>query len=139
MPTLAAIRRTCLDEPSHEGQIRLLFVREGARICLVQTASETAKNADQFLARYLADMITDVAAPSVVVTISRDNGRPTHSDRQLWQLLFDLLTPSATTILDLVTVGRTQAWSIRRARPLGPSASHRSPSGRRSASRARAR
>jgi hypothetical protein len=134
MPTLAAIRRTCPDGPPNEGQIRLLFLRDGGRIGLVQTASETANNADQFLARYLADMITDVAAPAVVVAISRGDGRPTHSDRQLWRMLVDKLTPTTTTILDLVAIGPGRVWSVRRARPLNPR-----PSGRRSASRAAAR
>jgi hypothetical protein len=136
MPTLAAIRRACPAESPHEGRIRLLFIRDKGQIGLVQTASETANNADQFLARYLADMITDVAAPAVVVVVGRDDGRPTHSDRQLWRMLVDQLAPTSTTILDLVTIGPSRTWSVRRARPLSPP---RRPSGRRSASRAAAR
>lgn len=149
MPTLAAVRRACQDNAEHEGLIRLLFVRDASRIGLVQTASETADNADQFLAFYLAEMITDVSAPYVVVAINRASGRPTHSDRQLWNLLVDRLAPSTTTILDLITIGPKRAWSSRRQRPLEPprrrtarakakSANQRS-AARRSASRAKAR
>jgi hypothetical protein len=120
MPTLAAMRRSCPDDVTKEGAIRLLFIRDGGRIGLVQTASETADNADQFLAGYLGGMITDVAAPFVVVTVSRADGRPTHSDRQLWSLLLDRLAPTTTTILDLVALGPTRAWSARRARQINP-------------------
>jgi hypothetical protein len=145
MPTLAAIRRTYQDEPAMEGQTRLLFVRDGGRIGLVQTASETADNADQFLARYLADMITDVAAPVVVVAISRDAGRPTHSDRQLWVMLSERLAPTTTTMLDLIAIGPSRAWSVRRARPLNQprrrsqQSAGRPSAGRKSPSRAAAR
>ena len=69
-PTLTALRRTC-GEADPEGLVRLLFVRDRGRVALVQTAHETADNADQFLVRYLADMIRDVAAPGVVLTIWR--------------------------------------------------------------------
>jgi hypothetical protein len=120
MPTLAAIRRTCRDGDDHEGLIRLLFVRDGGRVGLVQTAQETAANADQFLARYIAEMITDVGASAVVVTVNRATGRPTHSDRQLWSLLSQRLASTTTTILDLVAIGPTKAWSLRKARPMSP-------------------
>jgi hypothetical protein len=120
MPTLAAIRRSCHDDTPTEGMIRLLFLRDGGRIGLVQTARETADSADQFLAGYLTGMITDVGASAVVVAVSRAEGRPTHSDRQLWTMLVDRLAPTTTTILDLVTLGPSRAWSCRRARPINP-------------------
>jgi hypothetical protein len=145
MPTLAAIRRSCRDDASEEGAIQLLFMRDGGRIGLVQTARETADNADQFLAGYVVGMITDVAAPFVVVTINRADGRPTHSDRQLWAMLVDRLAPTTTTILDLVVIGPNRAWSARRARPINPprrrraSRANQQSAARRSASRATAR
>lgn len=120
MPTLAAMRRTCDPDTDQQGQVRLLFIRDAARIGLVQSASENANHADQFLARYLADMIIDVGAPAVVVLVSRAEGRPTHSDRQLWAMLVDLLAPTTTTVLDLVAIGPEKAWSVRRSRPLNP-------------------
>ncbi len=125
-----------------DGQLRLLFVRDGARVGLVQRASESANNADQFLARYLVDMINDVAAPGVVVAVSRHDGRATHSDRQLWSMLGELLAPTTTTLLDVVAIGSKRVWSVRRARPLNAprrarAGQHRA--GRRSASRAAAR
>ena len=144
MPTLAAIRRTHVEGTDAEGQIRLLFIRDGGRIGLVQTASETADNADQFLARYVADMITDVCAPGVVVTVSRSDGRPTHSDRQLWALLLVQLELTSTRIFDLVILGPDRAWSSRRTRPISTprqrrvSRTNQRSAGRRSASRAAA-
>jgi hypothetical protein len=81
-------------------------------------------------------MITDVAAPGVVVAVHRGDGRPTHADRQLWTMLSTRLEPEPTSLLDLVIVGPSQAWSARRGKLLS---SRRRTSVRRSASRAAAR
>jgi hypothetical protein len=141
-PSLAAIRRAssggCVD-----GTIRLLFLRDGGRIGLVQTAQETAATdtADQFLAGYLEVMITDVGAPAVVVAVHRADGRPTHADRQLWAMLSTRLEPTSTLLLDLVTVGTSHVWSARRGKPLNPPRRRRAnqqSAVRRSASRATA-
>jgi hypothetical protein len=117
-PNLTAIRRAA--GKSVDGTIRLLFVRAGGRVGLVQTPLEAADNADQFLAGYIAGMITDVAAPSVLVTVSRADGRPTHADRQLWSMLAERLAPTSTALLDLVVIGSSRAWSARRNRPINP-------------------
>lgn len=123
-----------------DGTIRLLFVRDGGRIGLVQTTLETVRDADQFLAGYLEGMITDVAAPGVVVAVCRSDGRATYADRQLWTLLSARLELTPTTLLDLVAVGRTRVWSARRGRPLTPPRRRGQRSAaRRSASRASAR
>lgn len=141
-PSVAAIRRAC-GRDGVDGTIRLLFVRDGGRIGLVQTPQETVAmdSADQFLAGYLEVMITDVAAPAVVVAVQRSDGRPTHADRQLWTMLTARLEPTSTQLLDLVTVGTSQAWSARRGRPLNPPRRGAAPqsAARRSASRATAR
>jgi hypothetical protein len=142
-PSLAAIRRaTRGDVP--DGTTRLLFVREGGRVGLVQTAGETATDADQFFALYLERMIIDVAAPGVVVAIQRSDGRPAYTDRRLWAILSERLEPSPTKLLDLVAVGTSRVWSARRSGPL--TAPRRAKKGRapraserRSASRAAAR
>lgn len=137
-PSLAAIRRATAGA-CEDGTIRLLFVREAGRIGLVQTPVETATadTADQFLVRYLQQMIVDVAAPGVVVAVHRGDGRQTHADRQLWHLLRAGLEPSSTVLLDLVTLGTARAWSARRGAPLNPP--RRPSQGRRSASREAAR
>lgn len=137
-PSLAAIRRACCRD-CVDGTIRLLFVRDGGRVGLVQTPQETActDSADQFLAGYLEVMITDVAAPGVVVAVHRGDGRPSHADRQLWAMLSTRLEPASTLLLDLVIVGPSQVWSARSGRPLNQP--RRRPAGRRSASRATAR
>ncbi len=136
-PSLAAVRRACAGA-SLEGTIRLLFVRDGGRIGLTQTPQETAPadTADQFLAGYLERMITDVAAPGVVVVVHRSKGRPTHADRQLWDMLNARLAPTSTLLFDLVIIGTAKAWSARRGKALNPA---RRSAGRRSASRATAR
>ncbi|MGN6473761.1 MAG: hypothetical protein ACTHK4_08965 [Mycobacteriales bacterium] len=136
-PSIAAIRRVS-GRGGVDGTIRLLFVRDGGRIGLVQTAQETAAtdSADQFLAGYLATMITDVAAPGVLVAVHRADGRPTHADRQLWTMLSTRLEPTPTQLLDLVIVGESQTWSARSGHPLNP---RRHRGARKSASRATAR
>lgn len=140
IPTLAAIRRACpADLP--EGTIRLLFIRDGGRVGLVQTPHETANDADQFLALYLERMITDVKAPGVVVAVHRFAGRPTYADRQLWTMLGPRIEPTPTSLLDLIVVGATQVWSARRGRPLNPPRRRRAvqqSAARRSASRSAA-
>jgi hypothetical protein len=136
VPTLAAIRRT-RDASDADGVIRLLFLRDKGRIGLVQSAQESADNADQFLARYLAEMITDVAAPAVLLTIARRDGRPITSDRQLWALLTEMLASTTTILSDLVVLGSDRAWSARRNGPLKPPRRRRA--GRRSPSPAAAR
>jgi hypothetical protein len=138
LPTLAALRRTCRDDDV-EGLVRLLFVRDRGRVGLVQTAKETADSADQFLTRYLADMITDVGAPGVVVTVHRATGRPTHTDRQLWTLLGERLATSCTVLVDLVPLGPAHAWSVRRGRALTPPRRGRPSGARRAASPAAVR
>jgi hypothetical protein len=135
-PTLAAIRRSCGDDDP-DGQVRLLFLRDRGRIGLVQTAQETADNADQFLTRYLAGMITDVAAPAVLVTVRRSDGRPTTSDRQLWNMLVEHLGSNPSELVDLVTLSPDRAWSVRRGAPL--KAPRRRRAGSKSASPAAAR
>jgi hypothetical protein len=135
-PTLAALRRTC-DDNDREGLIRLLFVRDRGRVALMQTAQETADSADQFLVRYLADMIRDVAAPAVVVTISRADGRATNVDRQIFTMLTAQLAATSTALLDVVALGADSAWSARRGRPFSPS--RRRPAAHTSASPAAAR
>ncbi|HVT63651.1 MAG TPA: hypothetical protein VHD81_00670 [Mycobacteriales bacterium] len=145
-PSLAAIRRAS-GGPSAEGMVRLMFVRDGGRIGLVQTPSELADGADQFFALYLERMITDVAAPGVVVAIHRIDGRPSHSDRRLWTMLGERLAATSSTLLDLVAVGPDRVWSAKRGGPLkpprrrAPRAKKQSPrsAARRSASRAAAR
>jgi hypothetical protein len=142
-PSLAAIRRASLGE-SPDGTVRLMFVREGGRIGLVQTPSETANDADQFFARYLERMITDVAAPGVVVAVHRGDGRPSYNDRRLWTMLSERLEPTSTTLLDLVVIGPSRVWSAKRGKPLtaprrAPRAQKQSSRARRSASRATAR
>jgi hypothetical protein len=135
-PTLAAIRRTC-SSGDPDGLVRLLFLREKGRIGLVQTAQEAADNADQFLARYLADMVADVAAPAVLVTVTRSDGKPTTSDRQLWAMLGQRITPTCTSLLDLVAIGPERAWSAKRGGPI--KAPRRRRAGSRSASPAEVR
>jgi hypothetical protein len=117
--------------------VRLLFLREGGRIGLVQTPSESANDADQFFALYLEGMIIDVAAPGVVVAIHRGDARPAYTDRRLWTMLSERLEPTSTTMLDLMVVGTSQVWSVKRGKPLNPP--RRRTSARRSASRATAR
>ncbi|HVV74438.1 MAG TPA: hypothetical protein VHC43_00260 [Mycobacteriales bacterium] len=129
-PSVVAIRRACRSDAA-EGTTRLLFVRDGGRIGLVQTPQETANDADQFFALYLERMITDVAAPAVVVAVHRAEGRPTYSDRQLWTMLRARIEQTPVNLLDLVVVGASRTWSARHGRPLS--------AGRRSASRAAAR
>jgi hypothetical protein len=139
-PSLAAIRRASGSELA-DGTIRLLFVRTGGRIGLVQTPQEAANDADQFLARYLERMITDVAAPGVVVAIHRSDDKPSGSDRQLWTMLNERLEPTATRFLDLVVIGPARVWSLRHGRTLNPPRrrANRRSGARRSASRAAAR
>ncbi|HWC34637.1 MAG TPA: hypothetical protein VG650_07395 [Mycobacteriales bacterium] len=140
-PSLAAIRRATAGDAA-DGTIRLLFVREGGRVGLVQTPQEAANEVDQFLALYLERMITDVAAAGVVVAVHRHDGRPSYADRQLWVMLGARLAPTPTTLLDLVVVGAPQVWSARRGRPLIPPRRRRAnqqTAARRSASRATAR
>ena len=139
-PTLTALRRTC-GEADPEGLVRLLFVRDRGRVALVQTAHETADNADQFLVRYLADMIRDVAAPGVVLTIWRAAGRASTSDRQILTLLTRELSSSGIALLDVVALGPERAWSTRRGRALSPPRRRprRQSAARRSASPAAAR
>ena len=138
-PTLTAIRRASSGDCA-DGTIRLLFVREGGRIGLVQTPQEPAgtDSADQFLAGYLEGMINDVAAPGVVVAVHRRDGRPKHADRQLWTMLCSRLDPTDTVLLDLVAIGTSRVWSARRGGPLNPPRRRAVPTARRSASRARA-
>jgi hypothetical protein len=116
-PSLAAIRRATGRE-SPDGTTRLLFVRDGGRVGLVQTASETANDADQFFVLYLERMIVDVAAPGVVVAIQRRDGRPSYTDRRVWSMLNERLEPTPTRLLDLVAVGTSRVWSARRNGPL---------------------
>lgn len=137
-PSLAALRRACTGMTT-DGTVRLLFVRDGGRVGLVQSPLESVHDADQFLARYLEGMITDVAAPGVVVAVCRHDGRPTYADRQLWAMLSARLAASSTTLLDLVAAGSSQVWSARKGRPLNPPRRRRPSAGRRSASRASAR
>lgn len=137
-PTLTMIRRAVGSAPRN-GTIRLLFVRASGRVGLVQTPHELANDADQFLALYLQRMISDVAAPGVVVAVHRDNGRPTYADRQLWEMLGARLAATSTVLLDLVVVGADQAWSMDQARPLSSRAATPRNAERRSTSRARAR
>ena len=103
----------------------------------MQRPTEPANGADQFFARYLERMITDVAAPGVLVAVHREDGRPAHTDRRLWTMLKERLEPSPTTLLDLVAIGTDQVWSAKRGGPLKPPRRRRS--ARKSASRAAAR
>jgi hypothetical protein len=122
--------------------VRLMFVRDGGRIGLVQTPSETANGADQFFALYLERMIIDVAAPGVVVAIHRSDGRPSYTDRRLWTTLTERLEPTSTRLIDLVAVGTDRVWSAKRGGPLDPPRRAKRASAkraRRSASRASAR
>jgi hypothetical protein len=139
-PSLAAIRRASGGDTT-EGMVRLMFIRDGGRIGLVQTPSETANGADQFFALYLERMILDVAAPGVVVAIHRSDGRPTYTDRRLWTMLGERLDPTSTRLLDLVAIGASQVWSAKRGKPM--TAPRRRPAkrtaARKSASRAAAR
>lgn len=135
-PSLAAIRRATAGVRP-DGTIRLLFVRDGGRIGLVQMTKEAANEADQFLVFYLERMILDVAASGVVIAVHRADGKPSHADRQLWTMLGERLEPTRTRLLDLVVVGDARAWSARLGGPLKPP--RRPSSGRRSASRAAAR
>ncbi|HVT21956.1 MAG TPA: hypothetical protein VHE57_11270 [Mycobacteriales bacterium] len=142
-PSLAAIRRAS-GAGLADGTVRLLFVREGGRVGLVQTPSETANGADQFFTLYLERMITDVAAPGVLVAVHRNDGRPTYTDRRLWTMLAARLEPTTTRLLDLVVVGADRAWSAKRGGPLDPprratKRASRPAAARRSASRGAAR
>jgi hypothetical protein len=104
-----------MTEPVREGALSIAFLNPANEPVLTTDLQESADHADEFLARYLIQMIVDVGTESAVVTIARADGRPAYADRLLWSLLERLAAKTASPRVDLVVAGPEGSWSFRTA------------------------
>lgn len=103
-----------MTDPVREGAISVVFINAAGTPVLTTELQELADGADEFLARYLVEMIREVATPRAVIAISRMSGRATVADRLLWSLIEPLCDGGGVWI-DVVVVGTTKSWSLRSA------------------------
>jgi hypothetical protein len=109
MPPLDEIRAAFGAAP--DGSLRLLHLDERGGVLLEATIQEGAGDVDELLARYLAALICDVDPPGAAVIVTRRNGRPTSSDRLLWDTIRARLPGRA---VDFVVAGADRCWSALR-------------------------
>jgi DNA repair protein RadC len=113
-PPIDAVR-THIDPSDADGALRVLYVDAEGVIIHVAPVSEGAHSADEFFARYLADLVASIGAPAAVLVINRRAGRPTRVDRALWQAVRARTTLGGTRLLDVVVAGTERCWSARAA------------------------
>jgi hypothetical protein len=106
MPPLDEIRAAFGAAP--DGSLRLLHLDEQGGVLLEATIQEGAGDVDELLARYVATLICDVDPPGAAVVVTRRSGRPTGSDRQLWDTVRARL-PGRN--IDFVVAGADRCWS----------------------------
>jgi hypothetical protein len=98
-----------------DGALRVMYLDRGGAILHVAPVSEGAHSADEFFARYLADLVGSVGSAAAIVVVTRDDGRPTRVDRALWQVIAARNASSPTRLLDLIVAGPDRCWSARAA------------------------
>jgi len=91
-----------------EGSLRLLHLDERGGVLLEATIQEGASEVDELLGRYVAALICDVDPPGAAIVVTRCSGRPTGSDRQLWDTIRAQL-PSRN--IDFLVAGTDRCWS----------------------------
>jgi len=106
MPPRDQIRASFGSAP--EGSLRLIHLDDSGGILLEAAIAEGADGADELLARYVATLIRDVDPPGAAVVVTRRCGRPSSSDRLLWDMIAARL-PGLN--VDFVVAGADRCWS----------------------------
>jgi hypothetical protein len=106
MPPLDQIRASFGAAP--EGSLRLLHLDDRGGVLLEAAIQEGAGEVDELLGRYVATLICDVDPPGAAIVVTRRTGRPTGSDRQLWDTIRARLPGRS---IDFVVAGPDRCWS----------------------------
>lgn len=91
-----------------DGALRLLHLDAKGEVLLEVTIAEGAGEVDELLAGYVATLICDVDPPAAAVVVTRHSGRPTTSDRLLWDTIRARLPGRS---VEFLVAGPERCWS----------------------------
>jgi DNA repair protein RadC len=114
IPAVEALRAH-LGTDDAEGALRVVYLDANGRIVHVAPVAEGAHSADEFFARYLADLVSSLDSAAAVLLVMRSSGRPARIDRALWHAATARVALRSTQLLDLVVAGPDRYWSARAA------------------------
>lgn len=97
-----------------EGSLWLLFLDDPCGEVILAAALDGAMGSvDASMIRNLRQVIEGVPAPAVLLVVPRATARPLTAETALWRQLL-ASPPTNTELIDLLILGESDYWSVRR-------------------------